>query len=316
MDKRLRPRITELKRTWRMIFGSALGIIGFTVVAIVIVAAIFAPFLAPQDPYKLDVAQRLHPPSGAHWFGTDAVGRDIFSRVIFGSRYSLSAGLIVVGIGVSIGSFVGLLAGYPGRRRGEWLMRITDIFLAFPTLILAIALASTLGPSFLNSMIAISIVYWPKYARLVYGQALSIRENDYVHFAELLGERNLKVRLRHVYPNAVSVILVQGTLDFGDAILFFAALSFLGLGAQPPAPDWGAMISFAQSYMMISWWMGLFPGVAILLLVLGFNFLGDALRDALDPRLRQMRAFKPIRFAWLFGSRKGLAEKNKEAVRE
>ena len=301
-----------MKRTTRLVVDSPLGVIGLVIIIILLLCVFLSPVLATHDPYEIDIPNKLEPPSRSNWFGTDSVGRDIYSRIIYGSRYSLLAGIIVVVIGVTIGSIVGLLAGYPGGRGGEWLMRITDIFLAFPTLILAIALASTLGPSFFNSMVAISIVYWPKYARLVYGQALSIKERDFVLYGKLLGESSFKIRIRHIYPNAFSALMVQATLDLGDAILFFAALSFLGLGAQPPTPDWGAMISFAQDYMTVSWWMALFPGLAIFLVVLGFNLLGDSLRDALDPRLRRLKEFKPMRFTWLGNFRKLVSYANKE----
>ena len=299
MNENWQLKVTEFKRTSRIITSSPLGIVGLLVVFILFVCVILAPVIATHDPLEIDIVNKLKPPSLDNWFGTDNVGRDIFSRVIYGSRYSLAAGSIVVGVAVIVGSIVGLIAGYPGGRKGEWIMRIADIFLAFPTLVLAIALASTLGPSFVNSMIAISIVYWPKYARLVYGQALSVKENDYVKFAEVLKENSLKIRMRHIFPNCSSALLVQATLDFGDAILFFAALSFIGLGAQPPAPDWGAMVSTARNYMMIAWWMALFPGIAIFFVVMGFNLIGDSLRDALDPRLRRLKAFKPMRLTWL-----------------
>jgi peptide/nickel transport system permease protein len=304
MEEIWKLRLTETKRTVRIIFDSPLGIIGAAIVLIVLLMAIFAPELSTHDPYELNISERLKPPNLDHWFGTDQVGRDIYTRIIYGSRYSIAAGIIVVGIGLIVGSFVGLIAGYPGGKSGEWIMRVTDIFLAFPTLVLALALVSTLGPSFVNAMIAISIVYWPKYARLVYGQALSIKENDYVKFGELLGEGKTKIRIRHIYPNTLSAVIVQATLDFGDAILYFAALSFLGLGSQPPAANWGSMISFAQNYMMIAWWMAIFPGLAIFIVVLGFNLLGDSLRDSLDPQLRRLKAFKPIRFTWLGKFRK------------
>ena len=275
------------------------GIVGSLIVLALLVCVAFAGILSPHDPYAVDIGNKLKAPNGAYWLGTDIVGRDVLSRIIYGARYSLAAGSIVVGIGIFVGSLVGLIAAYPGGRKGELLMRFTDIFLAFPTMLLAIALASTLGPSFVNSMVAISIVYWPKYARLVYGQALSIRESDYVSFARVLKERNGRIRMRHIFPNCSSALVVQATLDFGDAILFFAALSFVGLGAQPPAADWGAMLAFARKYMMLSWWTAVFPGVAIFATVIGFNLLGDSLRDALDPRLRRIKEFKPIRFAWL-----------------
>ena len=272
-----------------------LGSIGLFILLLLLFMAFFAPFIAPYDPIGIDIANKFQAPSSAHLFGTDNVGRDILSRIIFGSRYSLAAGFIVVFIAVLLGSIVGLTAGYPNNRSGEWLMRITDIFMAFPTLLLAIALAATLGPSFINSMIAISVAYWPKYARLMYAQALSIKENNFVKYAEVLKERNLRIRIIHIFPNCFTALLVQATLDFGDAILFFAALSFIGLGAQPPAPDWGAMLSLARNYMMQSWWMALFPGLAIFSVVLGFNLLGDSLRDALDPHLRGLKELKSFR---------------------
>ncbi|MBN1423019.1 ABC transporter permease [Candidatus Fermentibacteria bacterium] len=299
MKENWQLRGQELRRTIRIILSTPAGIVGAVIVVLLLACVVFAPFLAPHDPYLVSIENKLRPPSSEQWLGTDTVGRDVLSRIIYGSRYSLASGTIVVGIGIIVGSIVGLLAAYPGGRWGELIMRFTDIFLAFPTMLLAIALASTLGPSFLNSMIAISIVYWPKYARLVYGQALSIRERDYVKFAEVLKEKPVKIRMGHIFPNCSSALVVQATLDFGDAILFFAALSFVGLGAQPPAADWGAMLAFARKYMMLSWWTAVFPGIAIFVTVMGFNLLGDSLRDALDPQLRRLKEFKPIRFSWL-----------------
>ena len=296
MNKNLQLRINELKRTLNVIITTPLGIIGLLIVFILIISTIIAPLIAPYSPFEADFENSLESPNLNHLFGTDTLGRDIFSRVIYGSRYSLSAGLIVVSVAVIIGSIVGLVAGYPGGRKGAWLMRITDMFLAFPTFVLAIGLAANLGPSFVNSMIAISIVYWPKYARLVYGQALSIKENQYVKYAQVLRENNTRIRLRHIFPNSLAALLVQATLDFGDAILFFAALSFVGLGAQPPAPDWGAMVSTARNYINIAWWMAFFPGLAIFFVVLGFNLIGDSLRDALDPSLRRLKISK---LTWL-----------------
>ncbi len=292
MREKTAVRLQETARTGRIVINSPLGIMGVTIIALVLLNLIFAPVYVPYDPIRTDIAQRMKPPSGAHWFGTDSVGRDVLSRVLTGSTFSLAAAAGVVIVSVLLGSIVGLAAGYPGKRFGEYLMRITDIFLAFPTLILAIALASTLGPSFVNSVIAISIVFWPKYARLVYSQALSLKEQDFVKNAEVLHESAGRIRMRHILPNCVSVLIVQSTFDFGDTILYCAALSFLGLGAQPPAPDWGAMIAFAQDNMMIAWWTAVFPGIAIFLTVMGFNLLGDSLRDALDPRLRHSLALR------------------------
>ena len=305
MKEKTEIRLQELKRTGRIVINSPLGIIGVVIIAIVLLNLVLAPFLVPYNPIKTDISNRMKPPSQAHWFGTDSVGRDVLSRVLTGSTYSLAAAAGVVFISVLLGSLVGLVAGYPGKRFGEYLMRITDIFLAFPTLILAIALASTLGPSFLNAIIAISIIYWPKYARLVFSQALSLKEQDFVKTAEVLHESAWRIRKRHILPNCVSVLLVQATFDFGDTILFCAALSFLGLGAQPPAPDWGAMIAFAQDNMMIAWWMAVFPGLAIFFTVMGFNLLGDSLRDALDPRLRHSLAMVRIRLLPRVGKQRG-----------
>jgi peptide/nickel transport system permease protein len=299
MKENRQLRNQEIKRTVSIVLSTPAGIVGTVIVLVLLGCVIFGPLFAPHDAYLVDIGNKFQGPNSTYWLGTDNVGRDVLSRIIHGARYSLAAGLIVVGVGIILGSTIGLLAAYPRGRKGELIMRVTDIFLAFPTMLLAIALASTLGPSFLNSMVAISIVYWPKYARLVYGQALSIRETDYVRFAEVLKEKNSTIRMRHIFPNCSSALVVQATLDFGDAILFFAALSFVGLGAQPPAPDWGAMLAFARSYMMLAWWTAVFPGIAIFVTVLGFNLLGDSLRDALDPRLRRLKQFRPMRFTWL-----------------
>ncbi len=290
MKEKTEVKLRELKRTVLIMTNSPSGMLGIIIVALVLFNLMFSPLLAPYDPVELNIDNRLLEPSREHIFGTDSLGRDILSRVMRGSWFSLAAACGVVFISVFFGSVVGLVAGYPGKKLGEYLMRITDIFLAFPTLLLAIALASTLGPSFINAMIAISIIYWPKYARLVYSQALSLKEQDFVKTAEVFRESNHRIRYRHILPNCISVLLVQATFDFGDTILYCAALSFLGLGAQPPAPDWGAMIAFAQDHMLMAWWMAAFPGLAIFITVLGFNLIGDALRDALDPRLRQQLA--------------------------
>ncbi len=299
MNKNWEVRVSELKRTIRLLLDSPLGIIGIFIIFILFLCVLFAPIIATNDPYDFETSDRLKPPDKYHWFGTDASGRDIYSRVIYGARYSLVAGIVVVSIAFSLGTTIGFIGGYPGGKKGELAMRITDMFLAFPTLLLAIALASTLGPSFINAILAISIVYWPRYARLAYGQALSLKENNYVKFAELLGENNYKIRFSHILPNALPALIVQATLDFGDCTLTFASLSFLGLGAQPPTPTWGTMIASSQDYMMVAWWMALFPGLAILVVVLGFNFLGDALRDSLDPQLKRLKAFKSLRYTWL-----------------
>jgi len=288
LNKKYAPKIKELKLTFYILKNNPLAIFGIGVIIITILCALFASYIAPYDPYQLNMAERFSPPTLAHPFGTDALGRDVLSRVIFGFRVSFLAGVIVVGVGVCIGGPMGLIAGYKERIARDIMMRITDIFLAFPTVVLAIALASALGPSLWNALLAMSIVYWPRYARLFYGQTLSIKENEYVKFAELIGERHMRIIFRHIIPNTFSAVLVQATLDLGDAILVVAVLGFLGLGSQPPTADLGRMVAFGKDYLMQAWWISTFPGLAILILVLGFNLLGDGLRDALDPQLRRI----------------------------
>jgi peptide/nickel transport system permease protein len=290
----------EIRHTVQLVFSSPLGLLGAALVLLLLVMVVFAPLLATHDPLRTAVTQRLQAPSTTHWFGTDDLGRDVYSRIVYGSRYSMLTGVLVVLISLAIGSAVGLLGAYPGGRAGEWIMRVADVFLAFPTILAAISLSATLGASFFNALLSISIFYWAKYARLVYGQALSFKENEYVTYARVLRKGRVYIWCKHLYPNVFPVILVQVTLDFGDAILFFAALSFLGLGVQPPAPDWGAMISYGQRVITIAPWLSIFPGLFIFSTVLGTNLLGDALRDALDATMRQ-KQLKPLlsRWTWL-----------------
>lgn len=285
-------RFREARLTWLILWSNPVSAIGIIILIIFMICVVFGSLLAPYDPNKIDLDIKLQAPSGAHWFGTDMLGRDILSRVLHGAKISFLAGFVVVGISVFFGGLVGLAAGYIGKRVGDILMRVTDIFLAFPTLILAMALASMLGPSLWNALLAMSLVYWPRYARLMYGQTLSLKENDYVKFAEILREQPVQIIGRHILPNAIAPTIVQGTLDFGDAILLVACLGFMGLGAQPPTPDWGIMISEGRNYLMNAWWMATLPGVAIFVVVLACNFLGDGIRDAFDPNLRRTRVFK------------------------
>lgn len=284
------PRHRELALTIRLLLSSPLALTGLALVVLLLVTAAGGPLLAPHDPFEVDIAGRLRGPTWFHPCGTDALGRDVFSRILAGARISLLSGCVIVGVGVGLGALVGLAAGYSPGRSGELLMRIVDVFLAFPTLVLAIALAAVMGPSLWNALLAMSIVYWPRYARLFFGQTLSVKQNAYVEFAAFLGFPSWRVVLRHVLPNVAPAVVVQATLDFGDAILLAAALGFLGLGAQPPSPDWGLMISDGRNYLS-AWWMSAFPGLAIFASVLGFNLLGDGLRDALDPSLRRTRSF-------------------------
>ncbi|HLE27152.1 MAG TPA: nickel transporter permease [Anaerolineales bacterium] len=265
---------------------SPLTVAGLALILIFGLSALFARALAPMDPLTQKLSQRLQPPSSAHWLGTDQLGRDVLSRLLFGARISLTVGVVVVSTAGTFGTLVGLIAGYTRGLADEALMRVTDVFLAFPALILAMAIAGALGPSLNNAMIAIAVVTWPVYARLVRGQVLSLREREFVEAARGLGASTPRILWRHILPNTLAPILVQASFDMGGAILSAAGLSFIGFGAQPPAPEWGVMISDGRKFINTQSWLSLFPGLAILLTVAAFNLIGDGLRDALDPRLR------------------------------
>jgi peptide/nickel transport system permease protein len=229
------------------------------------------------------------PPSSTHFFGTDAAGRDIFSRVIYGSRITLRICVVVVGLTLVVGSAIGIISGYTGGWLDEIIMRVSDIFLAFPALILAMAITAALGPSLQNAIIAMAIIWWPRYARIARGQVLTIREVDYVTSARAVGSGKLRIMFHHILPACVSPIIVEATLDLGEVVITAATLSFIGFGAQPPTPEWGAMVSIGRNFLRDYWWYTTFPGLAILVTVIGFNLLGDAMRDILDPRLRRGR---------------------------
>jgi len=263
-------------------------VVGGTLIAVLILAALGAPLLAPYDPVRVTTSSALQPPSLAHLLGTDDLGRDVFSRVVWGARISLSVGVISVSIGLLVGVSLGLLAGYLGGTIDLIAMAAIDALLAFPALVLAISITAALGPQIQNAMIAIGIVAIPVYTRLTRGQVLVVREREFVTAARALGASPLRVVLRHVLPNVTNPLIVQATLSTAFAILAEAALSFLGLGAQPPTPSWGQDIAYSQRYVAnLIWWMSAGPGLAIFLAVYAFNFLGDALRDALDPQLRR-----------------------------
>ena len=259
---------------------------GAVVLVLFLLAALLAPVLSPADPQAQNVLEGLRPPSAAHLFGTDKLGRDLLSRILYGARISLFVGVVVVLLSSVVGTLLGVLAGYLGGWVDEALMRITDIFFAFPALILAMAIAGALGPSLQNALIAISAVTWPVYARLLRGQVLALREREFVLAARIVGVPEWQIILRHLLPNMLAPLLVQASFDMGGAITSVAGLSFIGFGAQPPTPEWGVMISEARTYMATAWWMGTFPALSIMLVVGGFNLLGDGLRDLLDPRLR------------------------------
>ncbi len=266
-----------LQRNW-------LTLTGCTIVLLITLLAILAPLLAPYDPVTIDIPSRLQPPGTEHWFGTDEMGRDIFSRVLYGCRISLQVGLYIVLLAAIIGTAIGSTAGYLGGKTDSVVMTIMDMILSFPSLVLAMALAAALGPSLFNAMLAVAIVKIPVYVRLVRGQVLSLRERQYVKAARTFGASPAWIITRHIIPNCLAPVLIQLTLGIGEAILTASSLSFIGLGAQPPAPEWGAMISTARIYILDQWWYATFPGLAIFITVVGFNLLGDGIRDILDPR--------------------------------
>jgi len=263
------------------------GRTGAVIVGCFLLVCIVGPFAAPHDPYRVDMTSVSQPPSLNHPFGTDLLGRDILSRLMSGAYLSLLSGIVIVGVGLTIGLAIGLISGYYARTVGPLLMRLPDIFLAFPTLVLAIALAVTFGPNLTNALLAMSLVYWPSYARLIYGETLAITQLDFVRFARTVNQRDLSIIREHVLPNGIPPVIIQASLDFGDAILLAAVLGFLGLGAQPPSPEWGAMVAQGRNYLFDYWWMSIIPGATIFLVTLGFNFLGDGIRDALDPKYRR-----------------------------
>jgi peptide/nickel transport system permease protein len=267
-------------RQWRRYGLATLG--GLLVVAWIVVA-IAAPVLAPDAPDVVNIARRLQPPSWANWFGTDALGRDIFSRVLYGARISLLAGVVVVLIGGVFGTLVGGVAAYIGGRFEEGMMRITDVVMCFPPTILALAIAASLGIGVTNTILAMLVVWWPKFARLARSVVISQRGQEYVEAARVLGYSHSRIFLRHVMPNSLGALIVLFTLDVGTAIITFAGLSFLGLGVVPPTAEWGAMVSEGRE-LVEQWWVATFPGLAILSIVVGFNFFGDGIRDWLDPR--------------------------------
>lgn len=263
------------------------AVIGGVIMAVMILLALAAPLLAPFDPVHLSLSDRLMPPGTAHYFGTDELGRDIFSRVLYGARISLSIGLLVISVAGITGALIGATSGYFGGRVDNIIMRLMDVILSFPSLILALALAAAMGPSLINAILATSFVMIPKFARLVRGEALVVRELPFVAASRVAGAGHGFIIRRHILPNCLNSAIVLATLTLGDAILIAASLSFIGLGAQPPTPEWGAMIASGRKFLMDQWWYATFPGLFILFTVIGFNIFGDALRDVLDPRIRR-----------------------------
>jgi peptide/nickel transport system permease protein len=279
-------RLSYLGDVWKRLLASNLARVGVGVVGLFMIMAFVAPLLTPYGPTEQTLVQRLKPPTMEHLFGMDHLGRDVFSRVIYGARISLQVGVVAVALGLVFGTVLGLLAGYSSGWIDATIMRFMDIMLAFPSTLLAIAIVAARGPGLFNTMIAVGVVAIPIYARITRGTVLSIKETDYVLAARSLGAGHLRLMVRHILPNCLSPIIVQATLGFATAVISAAALGFLGLGAQPPEPEWGAMLADSYQYLVNAPWALFFPGGAIMLTVLGFNLLGDGLRDALDPRTR------------------------------
>ncbi|WP_339781495.1 nickel transporter permease [uncultured Thalassospira sp.] len=269
---------------WIKITENRLAMIGLSIVVGLILVTIFAPLLAPYNPLAADLTNRISPPSAAHWFGTDQLGRDILSRLIYGAQYTLLIVGLVAITAAPIGLLIGTAAGFFGGWVDATLMRITDIFLAFPKLILALAFVSALGPGIENAILAIAITAWPPYARIARAETIMVRNSDYIQAARLQGVSNTGLIIGHIVPMCISSLVVRVTLDMAGMILIAAGLGFLGLGAQPPMPEWGAMVSEGRQFLLAQWWVSTVPGLAIFVVSLGFNLLGDGLRDVLDPR--------------------------------
>jgi len=282
-------RWRELRRQARSFARSASSMAGLAIVVLFLIVVAIGPSIAPYPEDArgaVHLERKLQPPSAAHWFGTDEVGTDVYTRVILGARVSLQIGLVITVIAGLIGVPLGIAAGYLGGTLGELIMRVTDVFLSVPALILALAVVGALGPGIVNAMLALALVWWPGYVRLVQGKTLALKQETYVEAARAVGTGRLRIVFVHILPNCVSPIVVKASMDMGMAILAAASLGFIGLGAQPPYPEWGAMISHGRNYLPTWWWYSAFPGLAIYLTVLGFNLLGDGLRDLLDPKSR------------------------------
>jgi len=276
----------EKGRGLRQLKKNKLAMVGLFLIGCLLVLAVIGPWISPSNPLSPDPINRLKGPSSAHLFGTDSLGRDMLSRVIYGSRISIVIGLIAVSISLVPGTLLGLVSGFYGKKLEESIMRVMDVMLAFPAILLAIFITAILGPSLLNTMIAVGIVYIPHYARIVRSSVLTLKEQEFVQAVRSIGGTNFRIIALHIFPNAIPPIIVYATLGMGTAVLQAAALGFLGLGAQPPTPEWGAMLSEGRQYIQLAPHVAAFPGLAIFILVLGFNLFGDGLRDLLDPSLR------------------------------
>jgi len=287
-EARQLPPPEQRFQTLRAVLANRLAVLGLIALGLLVLAAMFGSSLAPYGVNEVEVADRLQGPSPDHWFGTDELGRDVYSRVLVAARVSLQVGVIAVGISLVVGVTLGLVAGYYGRFVDDAIMRFNDMLFAFPAILLAIAILAVLGPGVTNAMIAIGIVYTPIFARICRASVLSVREETFVRAARSVGASDFRIIRLHILPNVLAPIIVQTSLSLAFAILSEAALSFLGLGIQPPQPSWGRMLFDGRGFIEQAWWMGVFPGLAIFVTVLSFNIVGDAMRDALDPKQRSV----------------------------
>lgn len=288
--KAIRPQIREFQMSFYLLNRNRLQRASMIIILLLVLIAIFAPVIAPYPSHAIsdtNPADKLLPPSSKYLFGTDELGRDMFSRVLYGTRISLTTALIAVALALAIGVPLGAIAGGMGGMVDEVIMRVTDVFLSFPPLLLAIAIAAFLGPTLQNAMVAIAVSWWPWYTRIIRGQAVSIRERQFVRAARTIGTPMHRIIFEHILPNTLAPVVVQASMDIGGVILTVASLSFLGLGAQPPTPEWGLLISTSRTYFLNAWWYSLFPGVAIFITVLVFNLIGDGIREVLDPKTRK-----------------------------
>jgi peptide/nickel transport system permease protein len=284
-ESRLQGRLAQFYQTFTRFMRNPLAVCGLAIVVTLVTAAALAPWIIPYDPLATSLGSRLAPPSAQHWFGTDHLGRDIFSRVLWGSRTTLAIVVLVAILIGPIGMTIGVVAGYFGGKLDRVLMGVTDVVMAFPRLILALAFVAVLGPGLENAVIAIAITGWPAYARLARAETLSLREREFVVAARLQGASPLRILIRYIAPFCIPSVVVRLTLDMAGIILIAAGLGFLGLGAQPPAPEWGAMVAGGRDYLIDKWWVATLPGAAIFVVSLGFNLLGDGFRDVIDRRV-------------------------------
>ena len=277
-------RITFMVRALHFARMNVLFVLGSTLFLLIVLAAIFAPLIAPYDPVAINFADKLSPPTWQHLMGANELGQDVFSQVLFGARTSLMVGVVVISLAIAIGVPIGLLSGYFGGRLDTALMRVSDVFLAFPPLLLPIAITAALGTGLFNAMAALAVSWFPWYSRIVRGAVMRVKSELYISAARAMGVSNVRIMLRHALPNSLTPIIVQGSMDFGYAILAAASLSFIGIGAQPPTPEWGLMAALSRDRFLDNWWTVAFPGLAIFVTVLAVNLVGDGVRDTLDPK--------------------------------